>query len=334
MNWVRPVSIALACWFSITSLSAQRRPMPNWVNPRIQVQVRMVEGATAPHGVMVMVEEFGGGYAGGGQTDSQGKFTFVPSKPAIYVVTVKHPGYVAASQTLDLQVMPSGYAVLELRPIADPRQTAAATPKGGAQISAAALAVPEPAMKAFRKGEKLLMQEQKPEKSVEHFRKAIELYNNFAEAHVLLGLAYLAERKPQEAQRVLEKAVQLDPKLAAAHLTLGASFNQQKNYPAAEQELRKGLELNADAPEGHYELARTYWEMGRWQEAEPHARKAAELRPDMPAVHVLMGNIMLRKNDAPAALRAFKEYLRLAPDGPMSGPTRQMVAKIEKSTEK
>ncbi len=44
-----------------------------------------------------------------------------------------------------------------------------------------------------------------------------------------------------------------------------------------------------------------------------------------------MGNILLRKREAPAALHEFKEYLRLEPNGPFAAPTRELVAKIEQA---
>jgi lipoprotein NlpI len=55
------------------------------------------------------------------------------------------------------------------------------------------------------------------------------------------------------------------------------------------------------------------------------------LRPEFPAAHHLLGNILLRKRDAPAALQEFREYLRLEPNGPFAPPTREVVAKIEQA---
>ena len=47
------------------------------------------------------------------------------------------------------------------------------------------------------------------------------------------------------------------------------------------------------------------------------------------AILIWLGNILLRKQDAAGALREFKESLRLAPNGPLAEPTRQVVSKIE-----
>ena len=91
------------------------------------------------------------------------------------------------------------------------------------------------------------------------------------------------------------------------------------------------LDLEPESPEGHYEIAKAYWAQHRWQEAEPHARKAEALQPQVPGIHVLMGNILLQRRDSPGAIKEFNEYLRLDPQGSMSGPVRTMVSKLEKA---
>jgi len=82
---------------------------------------------------------------------------------------------------------------------------------------------------------------------------------------------------------------------------------------------------------GHYELARALWGQNRWQDAAPHARKAVGLQPALAPAYVVLGNVMLRERNAPGALKAFKEYLRLEPKGAMAAPVRDMVIKIEKA---
>jgi hypothetical protein len=52
--------------------------------------------------------------------------------------------------------------------------------------------------------------------------------------------------------------------------------------------------------------------MGRWKDAEPHALKATGLQPGMAKAHVLMGNILLRERNAPAALAEFKSEYQVA----------------------
>jgi len=206
------------------------------------------------------------------------------------------------------------------------------TPMPGGIISVAEEAIPEEAKGEFRKGKELLEEKHDPVGSVDHFKKAIKLYNNFPQANTLLGLAYLQNQRLPEAKNALERAIELDQTSGMPYIALGGCLNQMKDFPDAEKVLTKGLKILPDSPEGNYELAKTYWALRRWQDAEPHAVKAEKLEPDVAGVHVLMGNIFLQRRDTDGALKEFNEYLKLDPHGPMSDSVRAMVAKLEKAS--
>jgi tetratricopeptide (TPR) repeat protein len=246
-------------------------------------------------------------------------------------------GYKEVTVRVELISTSRGYASLELSPIPGQvsSESAANVPAGtsGNSVSAVDLSVPDNARQEYAKGENAL-KENKLDASVGHFRKAARLYEAFPQAYQMLGTVYLQQKNWKDAQAALEKAIQLDSKLGDAYLELGAVFNQTKDYPKAEVALTRGLELNPDAPGGHYELAKTYWAIGRWQDAAPHAATAVTEFPGLAAPHVLLGNILLRKNDPQGALREYEEYLRLDPNGPMAPGAREMVAKIQKALEK
>jgi len=173
--------------------------------------------------------------------------------------------------------------------------------------------------------------ENKLEESVFHFRKAIKFYEAFPQAYTLLGTAYLKQENWKEAEKALQRATQLDNRASDAYLSLGSVFNETKAYHQAETVLLRGLELKPDAPAGHYELAKTYWFLGRWKEAAPHARKAVSAMPDAASRHALLGNILLREQDAQGALGEYHEYLRLEPFGSMAPAVRAVAEKLEKA---
>ncbi|HYL15320.1 MAG TPA: tetratricopeptide repeat protein [Terriglobales bacterium] len=321
--------LATLCPLSAVPMAAQRTPNPNYQNSIIQVQVRYKNGGAAPGGIMVTLENEGAGITQQTQTDSQGKASFRVAVAGFYVVSIRQPGYQPMSERVDLNMNPTAYVNFELQA----ERGANPIPPGGplATISAS---IPENAAKEFRTGEKLLNEKKDQDGAIKHFRKAIDMHNAFPEAYLMLGLIYLDQKKFEDSQTALQKSAELDPKSGAAYLALGAVLNQERKYEDAEKALNRGLEIAPDASEGQYELAKAYWALGRWQEAEPHAQKAVAAHPDLAPIHVLLGNIALRKNDPQGALKEFQEYLRLDPKGPMADGSRAMVEKIRKASAK
>src|SRR5260370_16889129 len=83
------------------------------------------------------------------------------------------------------------------------------------------LNIPNPAMKEFDAGRKLLQEKHDVPGSIGHFRKATQLYSGFTQAYVILGLAYLQDQKLKESQAALEQARQPDPKSHDQYLNVG-----------------------------------------------------------------------------------------------------------------
>lgn len=305
---------------------AQHTPNPSFSGAQIYVQVRNAAGGLAPVGIQVTLESDGAAIVAQAQTDSTGKVTFHPPGAGYYVVTMSQPGFETMTERVDLHTNPTAYIVFNLKPVPGSEPP---VPREGPNSELSA--IPPPAVKEFQKGEKLLKTKNDTSGSIRHLRKAIELYKPFSQAYVLLGLIYLGQQDWKNAEVTFQQATQVDPNAPGSHLGLGAAFNGEKNYPAAEKELKRGLEINPQAVEGEYELTKTYLAMQRWDDAETHAAKALTLRPDFAPAHILMGNILLHKHDPAGALREFREYLHIAPNGPMAEQTHTVVAKIEKA---
>jgi len=326
---LRPLLLAAAISFSslvVWSQIQKERPIARTV---IHGSVRDVNTHQGLERALVMVEAQQSGYAGQAETDSSGNFAIQGLAPAIYLVRVRMPGYEELSQQLDLTLVFGSYLNLELR-AKQAGQAAVLPPEGpAARLKVRMAPIPEKARKEFATAEELWKQRKDPNRSIDHLHKAIKVWPQFPDAYILLATAYMQQGKPAEAKSALDRAIELDPQLPEARFTLGALENSQKHYASAETSLIEGLKLDQESPQGHYELAKTYWAMGHWQEAEPHAFKAAALEPTMAPVHVVLGNIALRRQDADGALREFQEYLRLDPHGPMADAVRGMVKKIQ-----
>jgi len=188
------------------------------------------------------------------------------------------------------------------------------------------------AQEALDRAQELLFRKHDPDASIVEFKKAVKLDPWHGPSYVLMGLAYMQLQRWGEAQLAFEEATKVEPGNAQGFLGLGSALNEQHNYPEAQRALEHSLELNPASAEAHYELARTLGASGRWKAAEPHARQAISLNPDYAGPHALMGNVYLDQQDPESALKEFRAYLRLDPEGSLAPSVKQIIAEIEKAT--
>lgn len=278
--------------------------------------------------VVVMVESRDGGYSTQAETDSNGRFTAQGVGAGQYIVQVRFPGYDDASREVNLDTDPMAYLTFELKP----RHGAGASAITRSGLDVRLAAVPDKAKKEFSKARELWQDGKDLQGCVDHLNKAIKDYPKFADAYVLLASVDMQMHNVTEAKASLDKAIAIDPKLPDARFTLGKIEVFEKDFSSAETTLSAALQLDDSSAEGHYELARAYFGLQRWDDAEPHVKKAMSLMPSLAPAHILAGDLALRRNDADGALKEFREYLKLDPNGPMAQGAQQMIKKIQDAT--
>ncbi len=106
-------------------------------------------------------------------------------------------------------------------------------------------------------------------------------YAQLAAAYTMLGAQGLmpAAAVTPLARAAAKKAIELDDALAEAHISLGASFFSDWDFAAAEREIRRGLELNGDSALGYSFLAYVHWAPAKFDEAIVAAKREIELDP-------------------------------------------------------
>jgi tetratricopeptide (TPR) repeat protein len=196
-------------------------------------------------------------------------------------------------------------------------------------------------------------------KAEEAARKALELDDNLAEAHVALGLVYIGFAPSNFAvgDRELRHAIELNPNLAVARYNLGLSFIRQGRLDEASAELAKARGLDPissiiaravviphyfkrDYPRA-FELLRqanelgpplsATWEIGLYikngsvDEAFAEIEKAKAARKDDPLIVYSTGMAYAAAGKKPEALEKIKELEALA-GGTLS--TAHWIAKI------
>lgn len=311
--------------FVTSDVLAQYGPPGTGSNAQFHGQVRYDGGAPA-FKILVRLERFDGGLVGQEYTDRNGKFRFNGLKPFTYVVTIHLPGYQDIRQQVELVTTNNDYAVFTLRP----EGSSTATSSSGAAVILD-VKVPLEARREFERGRAALLEQARPQEGISHLEKAISLYPNFLEAHLMLGTAYMDAGQLEKAESTLSKALSINQKAAEAYFALGEVYRQQKKYADAEKMLREGLKLQERSWQGHFTLGRLYWDMNEWVKAGREVAKTLQLKPDLAEAHLLGGNILLRARKNEDALLEFEEYLRLDPKGKFAAQARETVAKLKKA---
>jgi Flp pilus assembly protein TadD len=152
--------------------------------------------------------------------------------------------------------------------------------------------------------------------AVPHYREAIALRPDYAEAWNNLGLAQAQLGDLAGADGSLREAVRLKPPFATAWSNLGMVRARQGRSAEAVAAYREALRLDPAHADAHGNLGGTLDAQGHGEEALRHLREAARLRPDSSDAQSNLGIFHARRGDLSVAARYFEEALRLRPESP------------------
>jgi len=148
-------------------------------------------------------------------------------------------------------------------------------------------------------------------------RKALELDNSLAEAHVSLGYSQLVyERNFPEAGKEFAKALQLRPGYATAHQFYGYYLTTMGQLDDAIAERKKAVDLDPINPLMNAALAEAYYHARRFDITIEESHKALELDPAYGVALVNIGRAYEQMGMHPQARGAFQTILTAAPEDP------------------
>ncbi len=133
------------------------------------------------------------------------------------------------------------------------------------------------------------------------------------EAHVLVGTVLIQDGRYAEALTRLERAVATAPNLAGAHYQLGRALLATGQDDASYRAFERAIELDADFFPPRVALASANMKRGDLGAAQEIAEALVNDYPRRGEPLLLLGDILLARNDQPAALEAFRESMRLQP---------------------
>jgi Tfp pilus assembly protein PilF len=291
----------------------------------ISGQVRSADNKTVEN-VLVRVETHSGALVDQITTDSMGRFRFTKLRQGQYRVSASGAGVISPLQIVDLsRSSPRPHIFLQLVP-EEPTFGSRAPARGGVID----VRVPAEARAAFEKG-RTAVSEKKPNAAISYFRKAVEIYPDFHDAHMSLGRLYMDASEWEKAEASLRQAVKTNPKAVTAMVSLGEVYRRLKKYPEGEEVLGEALKVDNNSWESNFTMGRIHWELKDIVKAGKYVARAIELEPNVAESHLLAGNIFIRAGLPAQALIEYEEYLRLAPQGEFSAQTQALVAKLKKS---
>ena len=234
------VALFLAAFFMCTTVaSAQGANVltgkvitPSGLQPNNPVRVKLTFNGRAIH------ETF---------TDLSGRFSFPGVGRGTYQLTAEGDGLTFETTTVYADVAAFGTAPqsfsqdIQLRPIKHKP-----TPQPGV-VNAFNQVVPDSAREAFDLGLKLA-EEGKTEAAVENFRRAIQMFPDYFDAHLQLGNLFLKKELFTEAITELDRAREIDPNDERAYQSFGLLLMKQKNYQVAVAVFGEAMRLNPSNP--------------------------------------------------------------------------------------
>ena len=146
------------------------------------------------------------------------------------------------------------------------------------------------------------------------YQKYLAQRPNDAAAHFDLGYVYTAQQKNDKAIPEYRKAIELDPKMIQAQLNLGISLLPDDSK-AAIAPLQKAIELNYAFERAHYVLGIAEERSGNAVAAEKEYTVAAKLDPNDADAQAALARTYLAEGKAADAEAEFREFLRRKPGG-------------------
>jgi tetratricopeptide (TPR) repeat protein len=201
-----------------------------------------------------------------------------------------------------------------------------------ATVSAAALAVPKPAERAYNKGLNFL-KKGKAEEARTDFQSAIDIYPKFSSAWFELGKLQATGGQLDDAHKSFVTATEADPQSVGPYLELALLALHNKNWNELADVTYHALKLNSfDYPQAYFLNAVANYNLKKLDTAEKSARAAQRLdtRRNYPENSRLLGFILLDRQQYAEAADALRDFLAAAPDSVAAPAVRQQLDDLEK----
>ena len=202
----------------------------------------------------------------------------------------------------------------------------------GATVSITSLAAPDKAKKAFEKGQEQV-RKGKFQAACDFFRRAVQVYPQYAIAWLELGRAQIRQNDFNSAQQSFYEATNQDSRLVAGYEGLAEVALRQDKWKDLADSTGKILAMSPDAnPKVWFLNSAANLNLGDASRAEAGAVRGLHLDTAhrVPQLEFLYGLILARRAAYGDAVKHLQEYLRLAPRDENAPRAEKTLAEIQK----
>lgn len=132
-------------------------------------------------------------------------------------------------------------------------------------------------------------------------------------AYLLLGNMLMNANLPELAADAAKKALHLSPGLPLAHFMAGEVALYKSSLDEAEREFEAERALNPDYSPVYDRLGDLYARIGKYQQAQEAIMRAISLDTTRTGPFILMGKVLLRRNDPQSATLYLKHAIKMDP---------------------
>jgi predicted Zn-dependent protease len=134
------------------------------------------------------------------------------------------------------------------------------------------------------------------------FAKQYKIPADSAASYLLMGRMLLRRNYPTESEQMARKALEIEPGLPLAHLLLGQLALSKSNAADAVTEFEAERKINPMDGVVYERLGDAYARALRYEEAQQALNCALLLEPNSTGPYILLGEVLLKRNDTLAAI--------------------------------